>query len=572
MLEGYVAVNPGVRLLRGHRVVIRADVQEYVTTGKVAVVFGGGSGHEPMHTGFVGKGMLTACVCGSVFASPPPQEILPAIRAVAKNNTGGCLLLVANYTGDRLNFGLAFEKARQEGIKIEMVTVAEDCALTSHVNTAGRRALVGQVAISKIAGALAEEGRTLAEIVNITKDALSNMGTIGLSLSACSVPGSGPTFSLGEGQMELGLGAHGEAGVRRMKVTSAKEAVKIMLDHMTSPATSTHLRVESGDKVACFLNNLGGTTLLEMNIIAKEIIQYLDARGVSVDRFYSGHILTSLEMHGVSIMIMHLNDILKQCLDAPTEVPHWPKPMLPRGSSDRKTPSPLDLPDVENIAIDTTTKTNRCFGEADASRTYDALKHACESLISAETRLNTLDTEGGDGDTGSTLARGAREIMKLLGTKNSPGLPVNNPSCLALMLTSTAENCMGGASGALYGLMFTAAASCLCDDLSPRVWDTVLKEAINILKRYGGAEPGDRTMLDSLHAASMTFSERLQNMSPVDAYREAVLAAEKAACETAKMSARAGRASYVNPDLLTQPDPGAVGVTIWMRAVLDSIQ
>nr|KAG5688954.1 hypothetical protein BaRGS_031353 [Batillaria attramentaria] len=204
-LEGYVALNPGVRLLKGHRVVIRADFEEVQNSGKVAVVVGGGSGHEPAFSGYVGKGMLTAAVMGSVFACPPSSEVLVALRAIGKHNPAGCFFVIPNYTGDRLNFGLATERAQGEGIRMATVTVGEDCALTTSDKSAGRRGITGIVVACKIAGALAEDGRSLEDIASIVSNAVSNMG----------------------------------------------------------------------DRVAVFINDMGGISQLELNIIAKESIVYL---------------------------------------------------------------------------------------------------------------------------------------------------------------------------------------------------------------------------------------------------------------------------------------------------------
>ncbi|XP_067681745.1 triokinase/FMN cyclase-like isoform X1 [Haliotis asinina] len=570
MLEGYVALNPGVRLLQGHRIVIRADVEDYVKSGKVAVLCGGGSGHEPAQSGYVGRGYLTAFVAGAVFASPPPQEILPAIRAVAKRNKGGCLLSVANYTGDRLNFGLAYEKARQEGIKIAMIVVGEDCAVTTNDRTAGRRGLVGYAVTNKIAGALAEMGRSLEDIVEITTAATKQMGTIGLSWSACSAPGSGPTFSLGDDEMELGLGAHGEAGVKRMKMTSAREAVKIMIDHITNPDNPTYLKVTKGDHVAIFINNLGATTVMEMNIVVGEAISYLESMGMHVARAYSSRFITSMEMAGISITLLRLDKTLTQALDYPTDSPHWPRPLLPHGVTDRQTPPRLVLHYIEDTP--SATLEGGAKVESDyAGKLFEVIAHVSKKLIENEARLNQLDTEGGDGDTGSTLARGARAILKQLGNKDNPGLPVDKPSSLVQALATTAENQMGGASGALHSLLLTSSSSCLKDSVTVTAWRDALSHGIDAVRRYGGAEPGDRTMLDPLCAARDVLLSRLSETTPIQAFTEAVQAAQKTAEATATMRAYAGRASYVNPDRLTQPDPGATGVAIWLRAILERL-
>ncbi|XP_069118565.1 triokinase/FMN cyclase-like isoform X1 [Argopecten irradians] len=571
-LEGLVAVNPGLQLLEGLRVVVRSDVgPNVVGAGKVSLLSGGGSGHEPAHAGYVGPGMLTAAVAGSVFASPPPHSILAGIKAVSAPGSAGVLLIIKNYTGDRLNFGMSAERAKSQlGVKVDMVVVGDDCALASSDKTAGRRGLCGTLFIHKICGALSDEGKSLEEIVRVAKDAASNMGTIGLSLTPCSIPGSGSSFQIADDEMELGLGVHGEAGVKRTKLVSAKEAVTMMIDHMTNPTNSTHLPVKKGDRVACMINNLGGTSMLELNIIAKETIELLESRGVVVERAYCGTYITSLEMAGISITLLHLDDTLRRCLDAPTSAPAWPRPLLPPGAVTRQTPSRMPRETIQTEVIKTG-PTMATVGTAEANLLYDCLKLAGERLVAMESKLNELDRESGDGDCGSTMSRGAQGILASLGSKEKPSLPVSCPGELALTLASAAEDTMGGSSGGLYSLFFTAAAVCLQNTVSPTTYCEALNAGIQSMMKYGGAEPGDRTMLDPLHSAWMAWSAALSSQSPVDAFRLAVEAAEKSAEETAKMKAHAGRASYVSADHLNNPDPGARAVAVWMRAVLEAL-
>ncbi|KAK7492352.1 hypothetical protein BaRGS_00016449 [Batillaria attramentaria] len=556
-IAGLVCMHPGLRQLDGHRVVVRADIDDVIRSGKFTVVSGGGSGHEPAHAGYIGPGMLSAAVAGAVFTSPPPGSILAAIRAIGKGNPAGVLVVVKNYTGDRLNFGLAVERAKAEGIKVDMVVVGEDCALTSTDKTAGRRGLCGTVLVHKIAGALAEKG------------------TVGLSLTPCSVPGSGPSFQLAADEMELGLGIHGEAGVKRMKILSAKWAVCAVLDHLTNPKTSTHLHLNQGDSVAVMVNNLGGTSVLELNIVAHEAISYLEqGLGVVVDRAYCGSFMTSLEMAGVSITVLRLDSTLKTLLDAPTTAPGWQHPLLPAGTTDRRTPDVMKVKDngSETASTDTATSTAVTVSQADADQLFSILQGVVGSLLSAEDHLNGLDRQSGDGDCGSTMARGAKGIQEQLGTRDKPGLPVTCPSHLAVALASIAENIMGGSSGALYSLFLTAAAIPLQSGTDGPHWAQALQMGIEAIMRYGGAEPGQRTMLDPLHSASTVFSRQVTKLTAVEAFAEAVRAAQASAEETAKMKAEAGRASYVSADLLTQPDPGAVAVSVWMKAVLDKLQ
>ncbi|KAL3873111.1 hypothetical protein ACJMK2_036268 [Sinanodonta woodiana] len=522
-----------------------------------------------MQACYVGQGMLSAAVAGSIFTSPPPQSILTGIRTIAKGNQAGSLVIVKNYTGDRINFGLAVERAHFEGLKVDMVVIGEDCAFSSHNKTAGRRGLCGTVLVHKIAGALAEEGRSLEEITQCAKDVASSMGTIGLALGPCSVPGTGPLFHIQEDEIELGLGVHGEAGVKRMKILTAKETVKLMIDHMINPANSTHLKLKSGDKVACMINNLGGLSVLEMNIVANEAITYLEEKEVLVDRAYCGSYITSLEMPGVSITLLHLTDTIKRCLDAPTNAPAWLTPYLPAGQTDRKTSTPIDplyQPKQEEI------ESSAAVSPDEASHIYSILQNVCEQLVASEGHLNGLDSESGDGDCGSTIARGAQNIKKELLQKDSKGWPFNHPQGLSLAIGRIAENCMGGCSGGLYSLFFTSAAQAFQEEVSSQTFAKAMYQGIKAIQRYGGAEPGDRTMLDALHAAYTTFSSHLAQLSPPkDAFAAAVQAAEKGAEATTWMKAKAGRASYVSADLLTKPDPGATAVAIWLRAVLEKL-
>ncbi|XP_064600928.1 triokinase/FMN cyclase-like [Liolophura sinensis] len=223
-LSGLVSVNPGLRLLRGHsRVIVRSDILEVIRAGKVTILTGGGSGHEPSRSGYVGPGMASAAVSGAIFTSPPPGDILAALRAIGRGNKAGVLVTFNNYTGDRLTFGQAMERAQKEGIKLDVYINSDDCAVQTSDKTAGRRGLVGGILALKIAGAMAEEGKSLPEIKEVLNFVFKNMGTIGLCLIPGSVPGSGPMFQLEDDEMELGLGLHGESGVMTMKIMPARE-------------------------------------------------------------------------------------------------------------------------------------------------------------------------------------------------------------------------------------------------------------------------------------------------------------------------------------------------------------
>uniref|UniRef100_A0A8C4HBE7 Triokinase/FMN cyclase n=1 Tax=Dicentrarchus labrax TaxID=13489 RepID=A0A8C4HBE7_DICLA len=506
-LCGLVRASGGLSLLKGHRVVLRSDPDNL--RGKVALLSGGGSGHEPAHGGYVGAGMLSAAVAGGVFASPPPASVLAAILSLHSAGASGVLLIVKNYTGDRLNFGLAAEQARNHGVAVDMVIVAEDCAF-DQPSKAGRRGLCGTIFIHKLAGALAEEGCSLDQIVSKVTEVLKGIGTLGVSLSPCSVPGCLPSFELPPGDMELGLGIHGEAGIKRSKVASADEVVKTMMDHMTNPDSQSHLPLKSGDSVVVCVNNLGALSCLELAVVTRAAIVCLESRGVVVARVMSGSFMTSLEMAGVSLTLMRADQ-----------------------------------------------ETLRLFGEhTPTSHTFvllyipvmrKALEKVCSTLLEKQEELNSLDRAGGDGDCGNTHAQAARAVQEWLQDHVVPGCPGRLLSVLAGLV----QEKMGGSSGALYSLFLTAAAGHVTEGRSnAAAWASAVHAGTQAMRRYGGADPGDRTMV---------------RVVVVDA-------AASGAESTRNLTARAGRASYVAAERVTLPDPGAVAVAAILRAVLESLE
>ncbi|XP_053305649.1 triokinase/FMN cyclase isoform X2 [Spea bombifrons] len=502
--------------------------------------------------------MLTGAIAGPVFTSPPVGSIVAAIQAVARAGAAGVLLIVKNYTGDRLNFGLALERARREGVDVEMVVIADDCAFTSP-RKAGRRGICGTVLIHKIAGALAEEGKSLPEILRTVTLAASRMGTLGVSLSPCSVPGSGPTFQLAADELELGLGIHGEAGVRRDKMMSSDEVVKIMIDHMTDPASQSRVDVNSGDSVILVVNNLGGLSCLELQIVADSAVRLLEERGVMIERAVLGSFMTALEMSGVSLTIMKSSQEILKLYDHETAAPAWPRvPCIRVTGQTRCHPCPPESPLPEDP-------------EPDAERVQvyvRVLGHVCRALLSLEEELNDLDRAAGDGDCGSTHARAAHAIEDWLSGGHLP----SHPSRLLTALSQVLLEKMGGTSGALYSLFLTAAARPLQDDSSPPAWAAAMDAGIGAMKRYGGAEPGDRTMLDSLCAAGHALQPlRGPNCDVMRILSSAVQSAAAAAEDTRHMTAGAGRASYIGSSSLSRPDPGAVAAAAILKAVWEGL-
>ncbi|QSQ07775.1 PTS-dependent dihydroxyacetone kinase, dihydroxyacetone-binding subunit DhaK [Koleobacter methoxysyntrophicus] len=313
MLQGMVAAYPQfVKKLEGFNVVVRADAP---VKGKVALVSGGGSGHEPAHAGYVGKGMLDAGVAGAVFTSPTPDQIFEAIKAV--DGGAGVLLIIKNYTGDVMNFQMAGEMAEMEGIKVDSVVVNDDVAVENSTYTVGRRGIAGTVFVHKIAGAKAQAGGTLEEVKVVAEKVIKNVRSMGMALTPCIVPAAGkPTFTIGEDEMEIGMGIHGEPGTTRTKLMKADEVV----DHFMSKILAD-MPMETGDEVAVMVNGLSGTPLMELFILNRRASQILAGKGIKIYRTFVGEFMTSLEMAGASITLLKLDEELKSLLDAPADTP-----------------------------------------------------------------------------------------------------------------------------------------------------------------------------------------------------------------------------------------------------------
>ncbi|MGK0465485.1 dihydroxyacetone kinase subunit DhaK [Clostridium sp.] len=313
MLGGIVAAHPEyVRKLENANVLVRTTAP---IKGKVALVSGGGSGHEPAHGGYVGKGMLDAAVAGPVFTSPTPDQIYEAIKAV--DGGTGVLLVIKNYTGDVMNFEMAKDLAEMDGIKVESVIIGDDVAVENSTFTAGRRGIAGTIFIHKIAGAKAEEGGSVQEVKSVAEKVIANVRSMGMALSSCIVPAAGKAnFTLDENEVEIGMGIHGEPGTHREKLKPVSEIV----DHIVGKILED-IKISSGDEVAVIVNGLCSTPLMELYIANKRVNEILTEKGIKIHKTFVGEFMTSLEMAGFSISILKLDTELKQLLDAPADTP-----------------------------------------------------------------------------------------------------------------------------------------------------------------------------------------------------------------------------------------------------------
>ncbi len=501
------------------KVVVRSDWDK----SKVALVSGGGSGHEPAHAGFVGKGLLTAAVCGDVFASPSVDAVLAGILAV----TGkvGCLLIVKNYTGDRLNFGLAAERARAFGLKVSMVVVDDDIALPDLPQPRG---VAGTLFVHKIAGALAEQGVDLESVAAAAEKVCANVVSIGMSLDTCTVPGSPKEDRIAAGKAELGLGIHGEPGVEQVDYESARQAMSMVIDKLA-------VNIGDGSHTA-LLNNLGGTTPLEMSVLAEELCQSAIAEKV---KYLIGpaHLMTSLDMRGFSVSLLPTDAEFQALLHAPVDCADW-RPMV-EVSDPVVQPIPDGLTPIQPMA--STHPDHRAF-----------IVRCCDILIGAEVALNALDAKSGDGDTGSTLATASRALIDALDR-----MPLADMTQLYRAIGNELSQTMGGSSGVLLAIFFGAAG-----DASANCKDTIasLVAGLERIQQVGGASLGDRTVIDALDPALKALASGIA---------DAAKAARQGADHTATITkAKAGRAAYISAqNLKGHNDPGAEAVALLFEGI-----
>ncbi|WP_380182877.1 dihydroxyacetone kinase subunit DhaK [Kalamiella sp. sgz302252] len=499
------------------RVVVRSDWDKK----QVALISGGGSGHEPAHVGFVGKGMLTAAVCGDIFASPSVEAVLSAIINVTGEQ--GCLLIVKNYTGDRLNFGLAAEKAKKLGFNVELVMVRDDIALPDNPQPRG---IAGTALIHKVAGYAAASGKSLEEVAAAANEAIAATASLGLAFSSCHVPGDRRDERVKEGESELGMGIHGEPGITTLKTQDSREIVSLIAEKLAE-------HNPENKKTALLINNLGGFSELEMAVLAHEVLRSPLGKNVAL-LIGPATLVSALDMKGFSLSTLLLTDELAEALQAPVETSGWQpafKPATPQTIKGEKAAR------------------QQSFAPSDNAQTAAVVAGICHTLTELEKELNQLDAKVGDGDTGSTFAAGATKILQQLEAKK---LPLNEPESLLTLVGEELAIAMGGSSGVLMSIMFTAAGQKLeaGEELAQ-----ALSYGLERMQHYGGARPGHRTMIDALEPA---FAVLVAGKG----LKAAAQAAKEGAEKTAQMSkAQAGRSSYLNQESLNGvKDPGAYAV------------
>eukprot|EP00933_Yihiella_yeosuensis_P005634 TRINITY_DN110182_c0_g1_i1.p1 TRINITY_DN110182_c0_g1~~TRINITY_DN110182_c0_g1_i1.p1 ORF type:complete len:642 (+),score=207.63 TRINITY_DN110182_c0_g1_i1:72-1997(+) len=528
-LDGLIWSTPNLARLDAYpdvKVVVRTDWNK----DKVAIISGGGAGHEPMHGGFVGKGMLTAAVSGETFASPTIDAVLAAIVQVT--GAKGCLLVIKNYTGDRLNFSLAAQRAKTHyGLEVETVVTKDDVA------TVAERGIAGTLFVHKVAGALAEEGKSLAEVKAAAEAVIENSSSMGISLSAVRRL---TAERIAMKKMEVGLGIHGEPGSRVEALASSQKCVEIMMESIMS---SERVKGEAPHGYACLVNNLGSVPVQELCILVNDLMK--SKWGGSIKLLVGpGSLCTSLDMNGVSLSILKLTPELAAQVKAPTACAAWPTAVAP------------GFPEVvKTIALKDSFEGVTASSDADV---LAAFEKGCKALIDAKSLLNKLDSKVGDADCGSTMATVGKALLEA-----KDRMPFADPKATCSCLSDICGKSMGGSSGVLLSIMFMGISHSL--EKEGNTWKGAGAKAfmagLEAMMKAGGAKPGMRTMLDALVPAAEALVEGKDLAA-------AATAAADGTEKTKTMKPGAGRSENVPEKVLKgNADPGAKAAAIFFEAI-----
>ncbi|KAG9979438.1 dihydroxyacetone kinase, partial [Aureobasidium melanogenum] len=573
-LRSITLANPSVALDAENKIIFRRGDAGLYKASQVSVVSGGGAGHEPSFAAFVGPGILSGAISGTIFASPSAEQIRRCLLSRV-DTAKGVLVIVMNYTGDVLNFGMGVEKARATGVDIEMLVVGDDAGVPrSKGGKVGRRGIAGTVLVQKIAGALAATGAPLKDVHHVAKLAADNIVSIGSSLSHVHVPGRKVTEA-GEDELtfeevEIGMGIHNEAGSERTKA-DLPSLVEQMLAHMLDEEDKERgfLKVSSQDETVVLINNLGGVSVLEMGGIATEVLdqlkKYYNIRPV---RVLVGTFMTSLNGIGFSISLLKLQDTgldksMLELLDAPSEVTGWATPINTATWENKS--SAADRRKTAMADGQQETSSNLTINTAEAKK---VLKSGLERVIAAEPDVTHYDTIVGDGDCGIGLKRGADSVLQLI----SSDVETTDAAIFLGRIISVIETSMDGTSGAIYAIFLNALAAGLRaqspdsgkKEVTTEVWAKAAKQALEGLGKYTPARPGDRTLVDALEP----FIEQLAATNDL---KKAAQAAKEGSDATKGMKASLGRSVYVgNEGFKEVPDPGAYGLSEFLTGLAEA--
>ena len=523
--------------------------------GKVAVVYGGGSGHYPAFAGWVGHGFADGAVCGNIFSSPSGAQAYSVMKAAERG--AGVLMGFGNYAGDVLHFGQAIERLRAEGIQADTLVVTDDIASGGKDEIEKRRGIAGDFPTFKIAGAAAEAGKDFEEVKRIFAKANDATRSFGVAFSGCTLPGAKePLFTVPEGKMGVGLGIHGEPGVRDADLGTADDVAKTLVDGLLDDRPAA-----AGTRVIAIVNGLGDTKYEELFVTCRNIVQRLEAAGLELVDVESGEFVTSLDMAGISLTLVWVDDELLEYWNAPCDTPAYRKGSVGEVARDDTAMN------TEAAPVEVTGK-----GSAEsqdlAGRIATALHTIAALLHDEQDDLGKLDSVAGDGDHGQGMAMGARAAAVAADDLVKQGAGAQTTLAAA---GDAWSNGSGGTSGALWGALLTAIGSVLGDQ-APAAEDAIqqgLSAALEAVQRLGGAQVGDKTMVDALAPLVETFSSTEGDL-PTRA-RAAVEAAQQGAESTKEMKARLGRARPLGEKSIGTADPGAVSLAHIAKALADQL-
>ncbi|UQZ32691.1 dihydroxyacetone kinase subunit DhaK [Paenibacillus sp. PK3_47] len=574
MCNGIAMAHPELEFVKKYKIIKKKDVNP----DKVSLISGGGSGHEPAHAGYVGKGMLDAAVCGDIFASPSQIQVYQAIKATASRK--GTLMIIKNYSGDMMNFKNAAFLAGEDGIEVDYVRVDDDISVQDSLYTVGRRGVAGTVLVHKIAGAAAEEGRSLAEVKAAAEKAAANVRSIGFALTSCTVPAKGtPTFEIAEDEMEYGVGIHGEPGIRREKAASADELAKRMVE-----ALLADLKVgddSSPAEIALLINGFGGTPLLELYVLNNSVMRELAGKSnITVSAAFVGNYMTSIDMAGASVTIMKLDEELKTLLFKESDTPGFKM----SGPGESVVYSDIAEGDTTEAAASFETETPEEYARvAEHTFTLDnfvyLLDKMSEVIIRKEVPFCELDAHAGDGDFGMSIAKGFRQLKR-----EWPELTAHSRSDIGTFLNACSlvimEHC-GGASGPIWGSAFRSAGKAVGakTEINVSEFAEMMQAAVAGIQSVGersfgrGAVVGDKTLIDALVpcADSWTASSEAGEDFKT-AFAKGAEAAAAGARKTEAIAARMGRAGTVGDRSIGYPDAGAYALGVIFKELSEALK
>ncbi len=575
-LEGLALGSFGNLVLVRDKNVILVNPQKHRTQSNVAIVCGGGSGHEPAHSSFVNHEMLSAAICGDVFASPSVGSIVDGIRTLvsySEKPPNAILVIIKNYTGDKINFGMACEILSSEGILLKKLIVADDVSMP---DIKERRGVAGTVLVYKIAGAFAFQQQNcnssnqlrLAEVYEIAEKVNNNIHSMGCALSSCHRPDGSTIFSLPEGEMEIGVGIHGERGVSRIPAKSSDEIVTILIDKILAAKQQHETESSSNKRMILLTNNLGSVSGLAMGIVHRKAISYLREKGYEVCRAYCGTYMTCLDMRGISLTLLTVaDDIFLDLLDlggADFTKTNW-KPDADFLTSS----SPIYIDAIDSLDSHFDSGNSKIDDTLD-QELMSIIEKMCIAGVGAREALNNLDKECGDGDAGDTLATACNAILS-----NLQHYSVCDVNLAFRRIARCLTNTVGGTTGPLYAVFFIRAAAAFSSHSNSnnskewkfaQNWRDAINKGISGIEELGGCSRGDKTLLDALYPVF----DVLKNKSHEGKVGMECLvqAAKDGAESTRNLKAEAGRARYVEGKGVGKVDPGAFAVYLLLKALL----